>query len=852
MPRRALVNPRLLTRRYWLWLVVIVALACGTYLAGQRVLRSEGKRWTVVSLAAEQATRAERIGALALRTAVTVEGPERRRLVAEAQRTFREWQRGHFALRNGDDGLDVPAPASARVRERLDNLEPQRVRLAGALDRLGAVADSAGDTEAVAARVDRAVREIDTGMRRVLEAMDREHQDEIRQWERIASTVLLLTLLVLGLITLLVIHPAGRRLEVLIDDLTDKQEILRRQNTELEAAREAATGALAEQASAFAEVARSEAALREGELRMRSISDVLDDGIVMLDAAGAIRSCNAGAGRILGVEPHELFGWQLTDFPWEIRALDGSPLARDAHPVLAVLRDGVARRDRTVLAVLPNRGERWITLNAHPLRDAHDGHLTGVVASFRDVTELTRAAQAREEQATRIEVQAAQLERQNQELARQATELEERTTALASTRDYLQGVIDHSVDGIVAWDLELRYTGWNPAMERLVGIPASRIVGRHIYDCIPAMRGTERGRAHELACAGESVWLTGQVLHLPGRDEIVTDVNYSPLLDASGRVVGGIALVRDTTGRHRAERELRASEQRFTRLATRAPVGIFMTDAAGSFTFVNHHYLQITGVAAEHALGQGWIRVLHADDRVRVVHEWSRAAEAGTAFHGEHRVLRPDGELRWVTANAEPLESTDGQFAGYIGSVTDITERKRIEQRLQELTTVDELTRLLNRRGFLELADQAARAAARLSHDLVLFYADMNDFKHINDTLGHAVGDEALKDVASLLASAFRNADLVGRLGGDEFVALAVNAKPETERIVLERIERAIDEYNATAGRPYELNMSIGWARSAAASPVPIDVLMSRADASLYDDKRRRRQERAQRPRRTA
>ena len=657
---------------------------------------------------------------------------------------------------------------------------------------------------------------------------------------------------IVALITLLVIHPAGKRLEVLIEDLTAKQEILRRQNTELEAAREAATTALAEQASAFAEVARSEAALREGELRLRSIADVLDDGIAMLDAAGAIRSCNAGAGRILGVAPHEILGWQMTDFPWEIRAPDGTPLPRDAHPLLDVLYDGVARHDRTVLAVLPNRGERWITLNAHPLRDPQDGHLTGVVASFRDVTEITMAARAREEQATRIELQAAQLERQNQELARQATALEERTTALASTRDYLQGVIDHSVDGIVAWDLELRYTGWNPAMEQLVGIPTARILGRHIYECIPAMRGTERGRAHEQACAGESLSLAEQALHVPGRGELVIDVNYSPLRDALGNVVGGIAIVRDTTERHRAGRELRASEQRFTRLATRAPVGIFMTDAAGSFTFVNDHYLQITGVAAAHALGQGWIRVLHADDRVRVVHEWSRAAEAGVAFHGEHRLLRPDGELRWVAASAEPLEASDGAFAGYIGSVTDITERKRIEQRLQELTTVDDLTRLLNRRGFIELADQAARAAARLSHDLVLFYADMNDFKRINDTLGHAVGDEALKDVANILAAAFRNADLVGRLGGDEFVALAVNAKPETERIVLERIERAIAEYNATAGRPYELDLSLGWARSAAESPVPIDVLLSRADACLYDDKRRRKQERARRPRRMA
>lgn len=175
----------------------------------------------------------------------------------------------------------------------------------------------------------------------------------------------------------------------------------------------------------------------------------------------------------------------------------------------------------------------------------------------------------------------------------------------------------------------------------------------------------------------------------------------------------------------------------------------------------------------------------------------------------------------------------------------DVALREREEalrknaELLENLSLVDELTQLKNRRGFFELAEQALKVARREHHSLALFFMDLNGLKQINDTLGHLEGDRALRDAASIIKDTFRDSDIVGRLGGDEFVALAhVTGDVQALR---GRIREHLDAFNASAARPYRVELSIGTAVVDAAEDEGIESLIGRADAKMYEEKRANR-----------
>lgn len=158
---------------------------------------------------------------------------------------------------------------------------------------------------------------------------------------------------------------------------------------------------------------------------------------------------------------------------------------------------------------------------------------------------------------------------------------------------------------------------------------------------------------------------------------------------------------------------------------------------------------------------------------------------------------------------------------------------------LQEASTTDSLTGLLNRRGFSLIAEQAIRAASRSGLSLALFFVDLNGMKGINDTHGHRAGDEALVETAALLRRVFRASDVVGRLGGDEFVVLATGAPRESEEAVSKRMRAELDERNIASVK-YRLSVSIGMSVYDPNAPVSLDQMLSDADARTYVQKQAR------------
>ena len=167
-------------------------------------------------------------------------------------------------------------------------------------------------------------------------------------------------------------------------------------------------------------------------------------------------------------------------------------------------------------------------------------------------------------------------------------------------------------------------------------------------------------------------------------------------------------------------------------------------------------------------------------------------------------------------------------------------ERHRAQVDLVKLSTRDELTGLLNRRGFFMTAQPMARLAERAGREFVVFFADLDGLKGINDLYGHSAGDEALRDAAWILTHTFRSADVVARIGGDEFAVLAPEATPETIDIMIHRVGKWQDERNREPGRPFGISLSVGGVAWTPGEPRTLDMLLSEADMAAYTAKRRR------------
>ena len=162
-----------------------------------------------------------------------------------------------------------------------------------------------------------------------------------------------------------------------------------------------------------------------------------------------------------------------------------------------------------------------------------------------------------------------------------------------------------------------------------------------------------------------------------------------------------------------------------------------------------------------------------------------------------------------------------------------------LDRELQSLALTDDLTCLYNRRAFLALATQQVRLMRRKGEGLLLFFADVDRLKDINDCFGHREGDLALVRTANALEQTFRDSDILARLGGDEFAVLAVEASCQNQEVILRRLERSLRKSNADESR-YQLSLSVGVARLDPKHFVSVGELLAQADQAMYEEKRKK------------
>lgn len=298
----------------------------------------------------------------------------------------------------------------------------------------------------------------------------------------------------------------------------------------------------------------------------------------------------------------------------------------------------------------------------------------------------------------------------------------------------------------------------------------------------------------------------------------------------------------------RADRALRDSARHYRQLVEAANEGICVLQD-GKVRFVNPRIQQMLGYPERELVGQPFLQFIHADDRVRASETHQRRLRGdGDDLRVELRVVTRSAQTVWLEVSGRRVD-WQGAVAT-LNFVTDITERRLKDEQIRDLAYKDSLTKLPNRRLFLEHLQRAQAANKRHAHHAAVIYLDLDNFKPLNDTHGHHVGDLLLIEVARRIRHALREADTVARFGGDEFVVLLNDLSGAREQAI-EQVRRIADKLVATLSQPYRLSAHLAGAatevehRCSASmgialiggEEVPADRLLDQADAAMYQAK---------------
>ncbi|MEC5399256.1 diguanylate cyclase domain-containing protein [Uliginosibacterium sp. H1] len=302
---------------------------------------------------------------------------------------------------------------------------------------------------------------------------------------------------------------------------------------------------------------------------------------------------------------------------------------------------------------------------------------------------------------------------------------------------------------------------------------------------------------------------------------------------------GVVWLVSDISERLYAESQLRASERRFRHLAALSSDWYWEQDAEFRYTQLNGAHLDALLTPSHHALGR---RRWELPGIAGVSEEQWSAHRTQLDAHEPfadfvYQMPSRAGELRWVSSSGHPMFDEHGRFCGYHGVGTDITERMDNAARFRHLAHHDTLTGLPNRRLLDDRLEQAIAQARRWGQRVVVMLLDLDDFKLINDSAGHAAGDRALRTVAERLRRTVRESDTIARLGGDEFVVVLNEADERLDTCpVADKIIDAVREPVFVDGCEYRLGVSIGIAMYPDHGDTPVQ-LLALADKAMYRSK---------------
>ena len=351
----------------------------------------------------------------------------------------------------------------------------------------------------------------------------------------------------------------------------------------------------------------------------------------------------------------------------------------------------------------------------------------------------------------------------------------------------------------------------NPAAARMLKGSARQLVGMRAAEYIhPAHRPRYEERAAYLAAGpGKTQFEERRLRCLDGSEVVVETAGVSYL--ERGRLVMQVVL-RDVTEQRKAREALAERERRFRDVLDASGEYVWETDAEWRYTFLSERAEAVTGYQRRELLGRTPREFMPLGETQAVDDWFARNTSSGAPFRDlVHRALTKSGRVIWLQVNGVPVRNETGSLTGYRGTCADVTARKQAEDRIQYLATRDALTGLPNRALLADRAGQAILAAARSRGSLALLQLDLDRFKLVNDSLGHAAGDALLRAVAERLGATLRRDDTLARTGGDEFVLLWNGVKTSEDAAILAQRTLGILARPFTIdGRTLSVTASIG------------------------------------------
>ena len=542
------------------------------------------------------------------------------------------------------------------------------------------------------------------------------------------------------------------------------------------------------------------------EQRTRRIVDRIAEAISVIGPDGAHVQVNAAARAILD-DLHERYEQRpLGDVAWGALRPDGTVVPNDGLPAEITRLTG-REIDDEVLGFSSAGGQiRWLRISTR--RNSGERAPYSVIVSFTDVTEQREVTARLQEVETRY-----------------------------------QTVVSALHEGVIAYSASGEIVASNPRAQELLGLSEEQMRGRTAVD--PRWHPIrEDGTPWDADALPTSLALRtgeaqlGAILGVHSADGQVRwiQANATPLRSEAGKLAGVVTSFVDISEQRARERALAAAEERFRTLFEAAPIGMSLTNLAGTTIAVNPALAQILDRPARTLVGSPIGEHIHPDDRAASLAAFARLVSGEQRSHrSEERVLDGAGRPVWVQLDATLLRDADGAPAAVLRQVQDISDRRRNEEQLHHLAHHDPLTGLLNRRGFGRELDRHARHAERYGADGALLVFDVDNFKRVNDTLGHQAGDDVIAAVAEVTRRRLRTTDVLARFGGDEFAVLIPHGGLPEAQIVAAALLEAIR--GAQLGpADFRVTASIGIATFE--DHVAATEILAAADLAMYDAKR--------------
>jgi len=530
----------------------------------------------------------------------------------------------------------------------------------------------------------------------------------------------------------------------------------------------------------------AETALEARERFIRLIADAVPARITYSDTNERLRFGNKRFAEYWGIESKTIAGRLVADVV--------SPAAYDQiRPELIRSYRGEARRFD--LVVDRAEGTQYYQVDHVPDIDK-TGKVHGVVTISQDVTALRSAKQA-----------------------------------LTASERRMRMIADNLPALIAYLSADERYLFVNARSEQMFGLAPEQMVGRKVADVMSPETYAQTAPHIESARQGNRVRFQRDLVRNGRRwSELVELI---PDVDKRGNVVGFYGLVQDITDLRAARAKAEESEQRLRSITDNIPSMIAYIDRDRRYRFNSRYYESWLGRSLADITGHHIRDVLGAD-AYAAVHPNLERAFAGERVDFDVEVREGAADSRFVRGTYIPDFDARGAVIGVYSSSTDVTPLKKIELQLERLAQQDTLTGLPNRHTFNDAIAMALARSQQTGMQVALLFLDIDGFKRINDTLGHAAGDDVLREFARRLTGAVRPTDVVARLAGDEFVIIleGIHTREECRFVARKIIAAMRGEFHAGDG-VVSVTTSIGIALGHGLTSTA-DALLKRADSALY------------------